>query len=115
MRNTVSKFQKGDIYLSRFPFTSYTQSKIRPVVVLSEDKTYQDVVVMAISSVLHGWDPSSVVYVLSSDFDFENTGLKKDSCVIVNRIRGSGTLCCELYYVARMSIGGVLYPAKVFN
>ena len=86
MKNTVGKFQKGDIYLSRFPFTSYEQFKIRPVVVFAEDKTYQDVVVMAISSVLRGWNPSSVVYVLSGEIDFESTGLKKDSCVLVNRI-----------------------------
>ncbi|WP_052507546.1 type II toxin-antitoxin system PemK/MazF family toxin [Desulfonatronovibrio magnus] len=82
----MAKLQKGDIYLSKFPFTSHKQFKIRPVVVLAEDKTYKDVVVMAISSVLDRWDPSSVVYILSEDIDFKITGLKKDSCILVNRI-----------------------------
>lgn len=82
----MGKFQKGDIYLSWFPFTSYQKSKIRPVVVLVEDKTYQDVVVLAISSVLSGWDPFSVIYVLSEEKDFNVTGFKKDSCILVNRI-----------------------------
>ena len=86
MKNTENTLQKGSIYLSHFPFTNLSQSKIRPIVVLAEDSNYNDVIVLAVSSIVDRWDKSAVVYISSQQPHFPETGLKKDSFVLLNRI-----------------------------
>jgi len=54
--------------------------------VLGGVSAYNDVMVMAISSVMERWNNASVVYIYSSHPQFHNTGLKKDLVIIVNRI-----------------------------
>ena len=86
MKNTENTFRKGSIFLTQFPFTDLKQSKIRPVVVISCDEAYDDVIVMAISSVTSRRDLSNTIILSPADAEFSETGLKKESCILVHRI-----------------------------
>lgn len=88
--------KKGDIVLIRYPFSdAYTEKvaptavdKVRPAIVISNEtynKTSQDALFMAISSVVDG--RRSIDYLISSsDTDFSKTGLKKASLVKTDKI-----------------------------
>jgi len=86
MKITESTFSKGSIFLTQFPFTNLEQSKIRPVVVISYNGTYGDVTVMAISSVTSRRDLSQIIILSPADAEFSETGLKRESCILVHRI-----------------------------
>jgi perosamine synthetase len=86
MRITGNTLKKGSIYLTQFPFTDLGQSKIRPVVVLHHDTTFDDVIVVAISSVTSRRYTEYVILISSSDESFSKTGLKKESVILSNRI-----------------------------
>ena len=78
--------KKGSIYLTELPFTDQKKSKIRPVVVLHHDVIYDDVIVMAISSVISRRPGRNTVVISASDNSFKETGLKKRSVILTNRI-----------------------------
>ena len=86
MRSTGNTLRKGSICLTQFPFTDLSQSKIRPVVVLHHDTTYDDVIVVAISSVTSRRYSEYAILIGSSDESFSKTGLKKESLILSNRI-----------------------------
>ena len=78
--------KKGSIYLTELPFTDQKKSKIRPVVVLHHDVVYDDVIVMAISSVTSRRSGQNTIPISVSDNTFYETGLKKESVILTNRI-----------------------------
>jgi len=78
--------KKGSIYLTELPFTDQKKSKIRPVVVLHHDVVYDDVIVMAISSVISRRPGQNTILISGSSDSFKETGLKKESVVLTNRI-----------------------------
>ena len=78
--------KKGSIYLTELPFTDQKKSKIRPVVVLHHDVVYDDVIVMAISSVISRRPSQNAILISALDNSFKETGLKKESVVLTNRI-----------------------------
>ncbi|QII09612.1 putative glutamine-scyllo-inositol transaminase [Candidatus Kuenenia stuttgartiensis] len=86
MKITEDTFQKGSIYLAEFPFTSFKSSKIRPVVVLFEEKRFNDVAVMAISSVTERENKANAILISPEDKDFIKTGLKKESLILTHRM-----------------------------
>ena len=86
MKITENTFQKGNIYLTEFPFTDIARSKIRPVVVLFPEGRFDDVIVMAISSVLGRKDEPGTVHISPEHTDFVETGLKEESVILSRRI-----------------------------
>jgi len=82
MMNTENTFQKGSIYLSEFPFPNLENSKIRPVVILHEEERFNDVTIMAISSMATKKNEPHTIHLSSEHKDFVKTGLKKDSVVL---------------------------------
>jgi hypothetical protein len=51
---TFSTLARGEVVLTRFPFTDLTGAALRPAVVVSRGQIGEDVVLIAISSVLRG-------------------------------------------------------------
>ncbi len=77
----------GDIILINFPFTIPTVSKVRPAVVIAvTDDRYRDLVVCAISSVIPDTPSKREIVFNSTDDDFNQTGLRANSVVKVDRI-----------------------------
>ena len=86
MRGTGDMLKKGSICLTEFPFTDLKKTKIRPVVVLYHDIGYDDVIVMAISSVVARHKHEATILISKTDVRFKKTGLKRESVVLANRI-----------------------------
>ena len=51
---TALTLSRGDIVLTRFPFTDLTGASLRPALVVSPGQIGEDVVLVAISSVVRG-------------------------------------------------------------
>lgn len=73
---------KGTIVLVPFPFTDLSGNKVRPCVVLYEQKNGEDCIVAFISSVKH---PRLGVYELNLKAT-EANGLKKDSILKLDKL-----------------------------
>jgi len=80
--NIENTFQKGSIYLSEFPFPDLKSSKIRPVVVLYEEEGFNDVTIMAISSMANKKNEPHTILLSSEHRDFNKTGLRKESVIL---------------------------------
>lgn len=80
MKSGQAIYNQGDIVLVRFPFSDLSSSKIRPVLVISNDsynRKYLDVVVCGITSNLHPTDYS--IFIEQNDLE---TGLLKSKSKI---------------------------------
>ena len=86
MKNTADMLDKGSIFLTEFPFTDLHRSKIRPVVVLHHDASYDDVIVAAISSSNYRRVSHSAISINAVVDGFTETGLKKNSIILSHRI-----------------------------
>jgi mRNA interferase MazF len=78
-------YNQGDIVLVRFPFSDLSSSKIRPVLIISNDsynQKYLDVVVCGITSNLHPTDYS----IFIDQNDLEMGLLKSKSKIKVDAI-----------------------------
>ena len=75
---------KGKIVLLPFPFTDLQESKLRPALVLYEDKI--DIVVAFISSQIQNYSDKTDILILKNNPSFLRTGLKKESVVKLNKI-----------------------------
>lgn len=76
---TLLALSRGDIVLTHFPFTDLTGSSLRPAVIVSRGQIGQDIVLMAISSVVR--DPRSPTdYLIEVTHpEFGSTGLRVNS------------------------------------
>ncbi|ASJ06731.1 type II toxin-antitoxin system PemK/MazF family toxin [Thermococcus pacificus] len=75
---------KGKIVLVPFPFTSLRGAKLRPALVLFEDK--DDVTLAFISSRVERYNPETDVLIEKSHPEFHLTGLKVSSFVRLTKI-----------------------------
>lgn len=73
---TLPPLSRGDIVLTRFPFTDLTGASLRPALVISPGELGQDVVLAAISSVLRGSLVSTDCTVETNHPEFTQTGLR---------------------------------------
>ncbi len=67
------------VVLVPFPFTDLTIIKLRPVLIISCLR--QDIIVVAISSVVSNYDKKTDIIIQSSHADFSRTGLKQSSVI----------------------------------
>lgn len=75
---------KGSVVLIPFPFTDLTATKLRPAVILYENK--QDVVVAFISSKIPATLARADLPVTREQQGFARTGLKTDSVIRLDKI-----------------------------
>jgi mRNA interferase MazF len=78
--------QRGDIVSAWFPFTDLSMQKHRPALVLNENTDRGDVILAFISTHMPSAPTPSSVMVESSDPDFQQTGLKTDSVIRLDKI-----------------------------
>ena len=76
---TSKVLKRGVIVLVPFPFTDLTVIKLRPVLVISCYR--QDIIVVAVSSVVVNYDKKTDIIIQSSDAGFSRTGLKQSSVI----------------------------------
>lgn len=80
------KLRRGDIVLATFPFTNLKMSKLRPALVVSRGLIGNDVVLVAVSSVVSA-TPEVTDFVLESSHpDFGPTGLARPSVIRAHKI-----------------------------
>jgi mRNA interferase MazF len=76
---TKTTLARGDVVLTKFPFTDLTGSSLRPAVIVSSGSIAQDVILVAISSVVRG-SASTYDYTIEEFHpEFEQTGLRVTS------------------------------------
>ena len=82
----TSAISRGDVVLTRFPFTDLSGSSLRPALVLSAGQIGQDIILSAISSVVRG----SIVptdYVIDKVHpEFKLTGLHVTSVFRMHKL-----------------------------
>ena len=82
---TAGLLRRGDVVLTRFPFTDLAGSEVRPAVVISQGQIADDVVLIAISSVLRR--PLSATDVCDAQHvEFSATGLRVTSVIRVHKL-----------------------------
>jgi mRNA interferase MazF len=77
---------RGDIVLTRFPFTDLTGAKARPAVVVSQGQIGQVVVLAAISSVVRGALAPTDLGVTPAHAEFAGTGLRLPSVFRMHKL-----------------------------
>ena len=77
--------ERGKIVLVRFPFTDYSDTKLRPVVIISVDNK-KDVCVAFISSVVPLQLDETDYLLTKEEKDFSLTGFKKESVFKMKKI-----------------------------
>lgn len=83
---TRRKLRRGDIVLATFPFTNLKASKLRPALVVSPGLIGNDVVLVAVSSVISATPEATDLVVESSHPDFGATGLTRASVIRAHKI-----------------------------
>ena len=76
---------RGDVVLTRFPFTDLTGASLRPAVVVSQGQIGQDLVLAAISSVVRGTLAPTDYTVETTHPEFVLTGLRVTSVVWMHK------------------------------
>jgi mRNA interferase MazF len=77
---------RGDVVLTRFPFTDLSGSSVRPALVVSDGLLGNDVILAGISSVIRGTLPPTDVLVEPSHGEFAGTGLRLASVMRLHKI-----------------------------
>jgi mRNA interferase MazF len=77
---------RGDVVLSRFPFTDLSGASVRPALVVSNGLIGQDLVISAISSVIRATLPATDLLVESTHPEFAVTGLRVPSVIRVHKL-----------------------------
>lgn len=80
------RLSRGDIVLTRFPFTDLTGSSLRPALVISPGQIGQDVVPAAISSVVRGALSPTDYTVDRVHPEFALTGLRVTSVFRLHKL-----------------------------
>lgn len=77
---------RGDVVLTRFPFTDLTGASQRPAIVVSQGQIGQDVVLAAISSVVRGASVPTDYTVDLTHPEFPLTGLRVTSVIRMHKL-----------------------------
>ncbi len=77
---------RGDVVLTRFPFTDLTGASLRPAVVVSQGHIGQDIVLIAISSVVRGVLAPTDYPMEMTHPEFTLTGLRVRSVLRVHKL-----------------------------
>ena len=83
---TLPTLARGDVVLTRFPFTDLTGAALRPAVVVSQGQIGQDLVLIAISSVVRGALAPTDYTVESTHPEFALTGLRITSVLRMHKL-----------------------------
>ncbi len=83
---TPSALARGEVVLTRFPFTDLTGTSVRPAVVASQGQIGEDQVVMAISSVVRGTLAPTDHTVETTHPEFGLTGLRVTSVMRTHKL-----------------------------
>jgi mRNA interferase MazF len=83
---TPPTLSRGDVVLTRFPFTDLTGAAFRPAVVVSQGQIGQDIVLIAISSVVRGALAPTDYTVESTHPEFALTGLRVTSVLRMHKL-----------------------------
>ena len=76
----------GDIVLVQFPFTNLSNSSLRPALVVSQGQIEQDIVLVAISSVIRDSTVSTDCLVNTTHPEFALTGLHVTSVIRLHKL-----------------------------
>src|SRR5687767_14930129 len=79
-------FVRGEIVLTRFPFTDLTGSSVRPALVISPGLIGDDLVLVGISSVVRGNITTTDLRVDAQHADFAGTGLRVTSVIRLHKL-----------------------------
>jgi mRNA interferase MazF len=77
---------RGDVVLTRFPFTDLTGASLRPALVVSPGQIGQDIVLVAISSVVRGAVAPTDHTVETSHPEFALTGFRVTSVIRTHKL-----------------------------
>ena len=77
---------RGDVVLTRFPFTDLTGASLRPALVVSPGQIGEDVVLVANSSVVRGSRISTDCIVDTGHAEFPQTGLRVTSVLRLHKL-----------------------------
>ncbi len=83
---TLTALSRGDIVLTRFPFTDLTGAALRPALMVSQGQIGQDVVLAAISSVVRGALAPTDYTVDTAHPEFTLTGLHVTSVLRLHKL-----------------------------
>lgn len=82
----ASSLVRGHVVLAPFPFSDLSNAKVRPAVIVSSNLNANDVVLMAISSVVRGAMMSTDFVIPSTHPEFSLTGLRVTSVLRGHKI-----------------------------
>ena len=82
----VPTLSRGDVVLTRFPFTDLTGASLRPALVVLPGQIGEDVVLVAISSVVRGSRVPTDYIVDMSHPEFPLTGLRLTSVLRLHKL-----------------------------
>ena len=77
---------RGDVVLTRFPFTDLTGASLRPALVISPGQIGEDVVLVAVSSVVRGSRVPTDYVVGTNHPEFPLTGLRVTSVLRLHKL-----------------------------
>ena len=83
---TLSAISRGEIVLTLFPFTDLTGASLRPAVVVSPGAIAEDVLLVAISSVIRGALAPTDFTVDVTHPEFAQTGLRVTSVIRLHKL-----------------------------
>jgi mRNA interferase MazF len=83
---TPSTFSRGDVVLTRFPFTDLTGASLRPAVVVSSGQIGQDIVLAAVSSVVRAALAPTDYKIETTNPEFALTGLRVTSVLRIHKL-----------------------------
>lgn len=77
---------RGDVVLTRFPFTDLTGSSVRPALIVSDGLIGNDLVLAGVSSVVRGSVIATDLTVDSFHPEFPQTGLRVTSVLRLHKL-----------------------------
>lgn len=82
----TAKLARGDVVLTRFPFTDLSGERVRPAVVVSQGQIGEDIVLAAISSVVRGSVAPTDCPIRAAHPEFALTGLRVTSVLRTHKL-----------------------------
>lgn len=83
---TFPLLSRGDVVLTQFPFTDLTGASLRPALVVSPGQIGQDIILVAISSVLRGTLVPTDYAIDTTHPEFAMTGLRVTSVFRMHKL-----------------------------